>query len=218
MIKPATLDFLKKLSKNNNKPWFDAHRDKYDEARLDFNAFVEQLLKGLCELDGAFANQQAKDCVYRIFRDVRFSNDKTPYKSHFGAFFARGGRKWDGAGYYIHLEPGKIFAGGGLWMPQAPLLKQVRQEIDYDYDTFKGIIENKAFKKYFPKITGEALQKAPMGYMPDNPAIELLKQKSFIVSYGLKDEALTMKGAVKDVLNVFSTMKPFVDFLNRPQE
>lgn len=218
MLQPATLDFLRKLSKNNNKPWFDEQRDVYDVARKDFAAFADKLLKEMTALEPALGTQSAKDCVYRIFRDVRFSNDKTPYKSHFGAFFARGGRKWDGAGYYLHLEPGKIFVGGGLWMPQAPLLKAVRQEIDYHFDDFRQIIEDKKFKKTFPKIDGEALVKAPQGYDPVNPAIEFLKKKSFTTGHKMEDADLTAKDAIKKVMGVYATLKPFIDFLNRSQE
>src|ERR1700679_1155921 len=135
MIQAGTITFLEKLSKNNNNPWFDAHRDEYATAKEDFEAAVAGILAGLAVSEPLFKEQKAKDCIYRIFRDVRFAKDKTPYKAHFGAFFSKGGRKFPGAGYYLHIEPGnKSFAGGGLWVPEAPLLKAVRQEIDYNFD------------------------------------------------------------------------------------
>jgi uncharacterized protein (TIGR02453 family) len=218
MVQPSTLTFLRQLKKNNDKIWFDAHRKEYEAARKDFEAFVADILKALVVLEPHLANQQAKDCTYRIFRDVRFSKDKTPYKSHFGAFFARGGRKWDGAGYYLHLEPGAIFAGGGLWMPEPTLLKKVRQEIDYDFEHFKGILNEKSFKKRFPKLNGEVLSRPPQGYEADNPAIEFLKMKSFTAGHAMKDEELTSKAALKNVISVFTTLSPLINFLNRAQE
>lgn len=215
MLQSATLEFLRQLVRNNNKPWFDAHRKEYEAAKEDFDQFVTQLLQAMSPLEPALAGQQAKDCTYRLYRDVRFSKDKTPYKNHFGAFFSRGGRKWEGAGYYLHLEPGKIFAGGGLWAPEPALLKAVRQEIDYDFNGFQTLLADRSFKKYFPKINGERLQKAPQGYAPENPAMEYLKLKSFTVGHELADEVLTGKKAINQVTGVFKALQPFVDFLNR---
>jgi len=216
MLQTDTITFLQKLSKNNNKPWFDNHRDDYLAAKEDYEVFVTQLLVGLAGLEPLFKEQQAKDCIFRIFRDVRFSKDKTPYKAHFGAFFSKGGRKFPGAGYYFHLEPGgKSFAGGGLWVPEAPLLKAVRQEIDYNFDEFSSIIENKKFKTLFKKIEGEQLKTLPQGYTADNPAIEYLKMKSFTVSRNIPDTDVMGNGVVKKAMDVFTTMQPFIDFLNR---
>jgi uncharacterized protein (TIGR02453 family) len=218
MLQSSTLAFLCQLKTNNNKEWFDLHRKEYELAKSDFEGFVSELLQALVPLEPALREQQAKDCTYRIFRDVRFSKDKTPYKGHFGAFFARGGRKWDGAGYYLHLEPGAIFAGGGLWMPEPSLLKKVRQEIDYDFDTFKAIVEDRTFKKLFGKLNGEMLSRPPQGYDADNPAIGFLKMKSFTAGHAMKDEALTEKTALKNVVSVFNTLSPLISFLNRAQE
>jgi uncharacterized protein (TIGR02453 family) len=218
VIQSQTLSFLRQLKKNNDKAWFDAHRKEYETAKKDFEGFVADLLKAMVSLEPNLANQQVKDCSYRIFRDVRFSKDKTPYKSHFGAFFSRGGRKWDGAGYYLHLEPGAIFAGGGLWMPEPALLKKVRQEIDYDFKAFKGILDDKTFKKLFPKLNGETLSRPPQGYETDNPAIEFLKMKSLTAGHPMKDEELTSANALKNVVSVFTTLSPLINFLNRAQE
>lgn len=218
MIQPQTLAFLRQLKKNNDKAWFDAHRKEYETAKKDFEGFVTELLKALIPLEAELANQQAKDCTYRIFRDVRFSKDKTPYKSHFGAFFARGGRKWDGAGYYLHLEPGAIFAGGGLWMPEPSLLKKVRQEIDYDFPAFREVVGNKSFRKLFPNLNGEALSRPPQGYDANNPAIEFLKMKSLTAGHPMKDEDLTSGNAIKNVVGVFTRLSPLINFLNRAQE
>jgi len=219
MIQTSTTAFLEKLSKNNNKPWFDKHRDDYQNAKEDFEALVTELLADLSGSEPLFKEQKAKDCIFRIFRDVRFSKDKTPYKAHFGAFFSKGGRKFPGAGYYLHIEPGgKSFVGGGLWVPEPPLLKAVRQEIDYNFNDFKGITEEKKFKKLFSKINGEQLKTLPQGYTDDNPAIEYLKMKSFTVAHHLQDVDIISKGFVKKSLDVFSAMRPFIDFLNRGLE
>ena len=219
MLQASTITFLEQLSKNNNKPWFDAHRDDYAVAKEDYETLVGTILGGLAQTEPLFKEQKAKDCVFRIFRDVRFSKDKTPYKAHFGAFFSKGGRKFPGAGYYLHLEPGgKSFAGGGLWVPEAPLLKAVRQEIDYNFADFSAIVEDKKFRKLFKQINGEQLKTLPQGYAEDNPAIEYLKMKSFTVSHNLPDEDITGKNIVKKTLDVFATMRPFIDFLNRSVE
>ena len=219
MLHPSTLRFIEQLSKNNDKPWFDAHRDEYTTAKADFEEFVTLLMQKLIPIEPALADQKAKDSIFRIFRDVRFSKDKTPYKGHFGVYLSKGGRKYPGAGYYLHIEPGnKSFIGGGLWMPESGLLKAVRQEIDYNFEEFKGIINNRKFKKLFSKIEGETLKTPPQGYTSDNPAIEYLKLKSFTAGHSLVDTELTEKGFATKCFDVFKTMKPFVDFLNRPMD
>lgn len=218
MLAQSTLQFLKQLKQNNNKEWMDANRKKYETAKQDFENFIGALLEGLGESEPAFQDYTPKQCIFRINRDIRFSEDKSPYKSNFGAHFTKGGKKSPFGGYYFHLEPGSSFIGGGVWMPPSDLLKKVRQEIDYGYDEFKKIINNKEFKKLYPKIDGEQLKKAPQGYEPDNPAIEHLKLKSFTVGHHVADKNMTEKTLVKETLKSFKTMKPFIDFLNRAIE
>lgn len=216
MLQPSTLTFLGKLAKNNNKTWFDNHRHDYTAAKEDYEALITDVLAGLSVKEPRMKDLKAKDCVFRIFRDVRFSKDKTPYKAHFGAAMSPGGRKYPGAVYYLHIEPGgKSFAGGGLWMPETPLLKDVRQEIDYNFDEFKKIVNDKTFKKFFKNVEGERLKTLPQGYKEDNPAIEYLKMKSLTVGYGLDDKEISGKALGKKVVEVFTAMKPFIDFLNR---
>jgi uncharacterized protein (TIGR02453 family) len=219
MLQPDTIRFIEQLAKNNNKPWFDAHRDEYATAKVDFEDFVTDLMDKLVPIEPSLREQKAKDAIFRIFRDVRFSKDKTPYKGHFGVYLSRGGRKYPGAGYYLHIEPGgKSFIGGGLWMPEPSLLKAVRQEIDYNLEEFKEVIGDKKFRKLFFKIEGERLKTLPQGYAAENPAIEYLRMKSFTAGHSLKDAELTSKGFAKKAVDVFTTMKPFVDFLNRPMD
>lgn len=216
MLQQTTLDFLKKLEKNNNKAWFDKNRDAYEAAKADFETFVEAIKNQLAKIEPALADQKAKDMIFRIFRDVRFSKDKTPYKAHFGAYFSRAGRKSPDAGYYLHIQPGnKNFVAGGLWMPEGPLLKATRQEIDYNLEEFNSILKKAAFKKIYKSLEGEKLKTLPQGYTADNPAIEYLKMKSFIVSTKLEDKDLLAKTAVSKINAAFNTMQPLVSFLNR---
>jgi uncharacterized protein (TIGR02453 family) len=215
MLQEKTLGFIKGLAKNNNKAWFDKHRDEYEEAKQDFETFVTNLIEHMAKSDPSFLGQKAKDSIFRIYRDVRFSKDKTPYKEHLSGGFSKGGKKFPGAGYYIHIEPGKSMVGGGLWMPEGPLLKAVRQEIDYNFKEFKQIIGKPGFKKVFDKIEGEQLKTLPQGYSADNPAIDFLKMKSFVVSHTIEDKDVTNKNFVKKTGDVFTGMKPFVDFMNR---
>src|SRR6188768_1481751 len=143
MLQPSTLKFLKSLNKNNNKPWFEEHKVDYQDAKADFESVVQQILDGLYKVEPELVGLQVKDCTFRIYKDVRFAKDKTPYKTNMGASFSPGGKKTPRPGYYFHLEPGgNTFAGGGMWMPEAAVLKKVRQEIDYNFEEFQQIISN----------------------------------------------------------------------------
>lgn len=216
MLQKTTLKFLKELAENNNKPWFDENRDAYAKAKTDFEVFVKEMLGLLSALEPDFKNQQAKNCIFRIFRDVRFAKDKSPYKPNFGAYFSKGGKKANAAGYYMHIQPGgKCFLAGGVWMPESPMLKAIRQEIDYNFEAFSKILNQKNFKKLFTKIEGEALKTIPQGYTADNPAIELLKMKSFVVMFPLPDKNLTTEDFAQQCFETYKTMQPFVDFLNQ---
>ena len=216
MLQPSTLKFIKDLKKNNNKPWFDTNRKKYEVAKADFISFVDNIIGATTKFDPAVSSLKAKDCIFRINRDIRFSKDKSPYKTNMGAYINPGGKKINTPGYYFHCEPGGSFAAGGLYIPEPAVLAKVRQEIDYSFDEWKKIINDKTFKKYFTKVDGrEALSRPPKGYTVDNPAIEFLKMKSFIVSRPLTDTELTGKNLLKEVAKTFEAMKPMIDFLNR---
>ena len=216
MLQKTTLKFLKELAENNNKPWFDENRDAYAKAKTDFEVFVKEMLGLLSALEPDFNNQQAKNCIFRIFRDVRFAKDKSPYKPNFGANFSKGGKKANAAGYYMHFQPGgKCFLAGGVWMPESPMLKAIRQEIDYNFEAFSKILNQKNFKKLFTKIEGEALKTIPQGYTADNPAIELLKMKSFVVMFPFPDKNLTTEDFAQQCFETYKAMQPFVDFLNQ---
>lgn len=217
MIQSATLHFLKTLQNNNNKPWFDEHRMLYEAAKENIQDLTGKLIPAIAEFDDAIGSLQIKDCTFRINRDVRFSKNKIPYKTNMAAYFSRGGKKANVAGYYFNCEPGKSYAAGGFYSPMPIELGKIRQEIDYNFDEWEKMLQSKEFKKYFPDgIDGiESLIRPPKGYTEDNPAIKYLKMKHFIVSKPLTDTELQSKTMVKEIAKVFETMKPLVDFLNR---
>ncbi|MBL7731068.1 MAG: DUF2461 domain-containing protein [Chitinophagaceae bacterium] len=219
MLQPSTIKFLKDLKKNNNKPWFDKNRTVYEAAKQDFAAFIQQVINTHSKKDEGLKNLLAKDCMFRINRDVRFSKDKSPYKTNLGASINQGGKKaWNYAGYYFHLEPGGCFAGGGLYMPPPEELKKVRQEIDYNFADFKKIISSKKFKALYGDLDQSAeykLSRVPKGYEPDNPAAEYLKLKSYIAMIKISDADLTSKDLVKKTAAAFEALQPVITFLNK---
>lgn len=216
MLQVSTLKFLKELQKNNNKPWFDAHRQQYETAKAGFYAMVEKLIPAIAKFDAPIGQLAVKQCVFRINRDVRFSKNKDPYKNNMACYFNHAGKNGLGAGYYLHIEPGKSFAAGGIWVPEPQVLAGIRQEIDYNFTEWKKIVESRHFKKEFTEgiKSSEALVRPPKGYDEANPAIEYLKMKSFIVTKSFSDTDLQQKNFVAAVAKTFSNMKPLIDFLN----
>jgi len=219
MFQQSTILFLKNLAKNNNKIWFDEHRSNYLAAKNDYENFVSALIKKVGVFDTDIKELQAKECTFRINRDIRFSKDKTPYKVNMGASLNRGGKKSIYAGYYFHLEPGnKSFAGGGLWMPMAPDLKKVRQEIDYNFDEFTSIIKDKQFIAHYKALdTSDDMKliNLPRGYEKTNPAAEFLKLKSFIAIKNIGDAELVTPSLLAKTAKAFEALKPFITFLNQ---
>lgn len=217
MLQKSTLDFLNQLNDNNNKVWFDENRKKYEGAKLDFEQFIGEVLDANIALIPELEGRKAKDCIFRIYKDVRFSKDKIPYKNNFGAGFGKGDKKMNVAGFYIHLQPGNnSFVGGGIWMPEAATLKAIRQEIDYHFEEFQSIIAKASFAKMFGGLDqSEKLVRAPKDYEETNPAIDFLKLKSFTVGTRLGDKDMLEKNAVAKIATAVKEMKPFIDFLNR---
>lgn len=221
MLEPQTLKFLSQLKKNNNKPWFDSHRMQYEAARIDFSNFIQLVIDALQKSDPSLTGMSSRECMFRINRDIRFSKDKSPYKTNFGASIIRGGRKSGYAGYYFHCSPGTSFVGGGLWMPEAPALKKVRQEIDYNWDEFSGLLTDRNFKKVYGDIyQGDdvSLSTMPKGYEKDNPAAPYLKLKSFIAETRIADEDLLKGSLHKKTLAAYEALQPLLRFLNRALE
>ncbi len=219
MLQPATLKFLKDLKKNNNKPWFDKNRKVYEAAKADFAAFIQKVIDLHARKDSSIKNLTAKDCLFRINRDIRFAKDKSPYKTNFGASInAKGKSAWDSAGYYFHLEPGGCFTGGGIYMPPPDALKKIRQEIDYNFADFKKLISSKKFKSVYGDLDKSKeflLSRVPKGYDPDNPAAEYLRLKSYIAMIKISDKDLTSKDLVKKTVVAFEALQPMIEFINK---
>lgn len=217
MLQPYTVKFLKQLKKNNNKLWFDSHKKQYLAAKEDFEELVKQIIIRFGKIDADIGSLQYKNCIFRIYRDVRFSKDKTPYKTHLAARFTRNGQAVHFPTYYLHIEPGGMTdVGGGIWRPDTEELQKVRQEIDYNYKKFDSIVKSKKFQKYFDGLEQEdLLSRPPKGYDEDNPAIEYLKLKSFFAGTVLEDKDLTSENLVSKITSIFEATKPLVDFLCR---
>lgn len=213
-ISPKIFDFLKKLTKNNNREWFTENKNLYTEAQENIISFLEELIKEMSEFDAELGKIDAKKSLFRIYRDTRFSKDKTPYKTNFGASLGMGKGSQKG-GYYLHLEPGKSFIAGGIYMPESSVLKTLRKEISVYGQDFIKLLNDKEFKKYFPELDqDDKLKKVPQGFEKEDPMAEYLKLKSFIVVYDLKDDEITDKNAAENLSKIFKVMKPLNDFLN----
>jgi len=222
MLHSSTLSFLKNLKKNNDRSWFEKNRSRYEDARADFDHLVQGLIRVHGKKDPTIADLEAKNCIFRIYRDVRFSKNKQPYKTGLGCSIDRDGRKSIYAGYYLRCEPGgKSVMGGGVWMPQPIEVKKIRQEIDYCWPEFSGIINSKKFVKAFGGLEDDEeikLVREPKGYEKDNPAIETLKLKSWFATAPLSDADLTSPGLAPKILSHFVLLQPLLDFINRSIE
>jgi uncharacterized protein (TIGR02453 family) len=218
MIQKNTLSFLHQLKSNNNKEWFHTNRLAYDDAKQNIVNYIQAVCNDLAEIDNCLANISAKDTLFRINRDIRFSRDKSPYKVNFGASLTKGGRKSSWAGYYIHVEPGQSFLGGGLYMPQPENMYKIRQEIDYDFATFQNILSASDFEKYFGQLvmdTSMKLSRPPRGYTADNQAIEYIKLTSWVATCKVEDSFFLDKNSVNDCVQILSALTPFIGFLNQ---
>lgn len=215
------ISFLSELVNNNNKPWFDAHKSDYQEARSVFNSFVGKLLAGLGEFDDSVRNLEVKDCVYRIYRDIRFSKDKTPYKTRMSAFIAPEGKKSGKAGYYFHIEPeGGGYLGGnmicsGSYMPETRFVKSIREEIFLNGDEFESSV--KAASGFYLDFD-RALKRVPPGFPPDHKYAEYLKLRNFILCKEVGDEYILDNRLLENVLNDFKKTYRFIFLVNRAIE
>jgi uncharacterized protein (TIGR02453 family) len=215
MIQQPTLDFINELVDNNNRDWFMANKGRFDTARANVIEFTDNLLELMRQVDPALSpDLKGKKCVMRIYRDIRFSKNKTPYKNNFGISLPTTGTKLGGAEYYLHIQPGKSFIAGGYWMPDASHLKAIRQEIDYNAHDLKAIIDEPEFVKLFGDFRdGEKLKTVPRDYAADNENIELLKLKSFIVMHNLSDKDIKSPKAAEIVATLCSKIYPLNVFL-----
>lgn len=215
MIKKETFQFLKNLKKNNNREWFNENRELYNSIRKEFEDFISLVIQEIAVFDPGSCTT-VKEAVYRIHNDLRFSKDKPPYKTNFGAYITGSGRKGITAGYYLHIEPGESFLAGGIYMPSPDILKAVRTEIFENYDEFLSIVNDPLFIKNFGiSLWGEKLKSAPKGFPADFIGIDYLKYKHYTIAKDLTDSGVTGKNYLEDTLSTFRSMVPFNSFINR---
>jgi uncharacterized protein (TIGR02453 family) len=216
MLDKNTLSFLKELKLNNNREWFLAKSALYKTAKQNYIDFIALIISKIAKKNKAYADIEPSKCLFRVNRDVRFSANKAPYKTNFGASINVFGKKSMKAGLYIHIEPGVSFVGGGVYMPPSDVLAKVRQEIDYNFVGFKKIIHHKDFiKSYGALDMNDALKNPPRGFEKNNPAIEFLKLKSFIAIANYKDSELTKPNFIEDVSQKLISLLPLIDFINQ---
>lgn len=214
------LSFLTDLSKNNNRDWFNGNKKTYQEAHAEFANTVEDIILQIGKFDNSVNGLTVKDCMLRIYRDVRFSKDKTPYHTYFGAHIIEGGRKSEHAkaGYYLRIEPDKSFLAGGAYLPPSDWINAIRQEIDYNPQAFINIIQSRDFTTYFGSIQGEQLKTAPKGYPKDHPHIDLLRHKSFLAVHEMNNADLLGNDFIAHCAKVFKALQPFSTFLNKSKD
>lgn len=211
---PVIFRFLKDLSANNNREWFAEHRDEYETARTEFENLLASVISRISFFDESIRGIQPKDCTYRIYRDTRFSSDKTPYKDHFGGYINAKGKKSNHCGYYLHIQPDNcLLAGGSLCLP-ADILKAVRQSIYDNIEEYRGIVEDPEFKKYFPVVGEDFLKTAPKGFPKDFEYIDYLKCKEYVCSYSVADNFFMAPDFLDNTEQVFRQFKRFADFIN----
>jgi uncharacterized protein (TIGR02453 family) len=219
MITKTALAFLGELKAHNDRNWFEAHKQEYKAAYADFFDTVVHLLTEVSSFDReiAMSGLDPKSCIMRINRDIRFSKDKSPYKTNFFAFINREGKKSPFGGYYFHLEPGASFGGGGIYMPEPAVLDQVRREIDLHFDEWESLISEKVFSSQFPEgvLPSGKLTRPPKGFDASNPAIAYLKYKGYYTQRFFSDKEVIAPGFAEELLGVFRTAQPLVGFINR---
>lgn len=212
-LKPV-LEFLSKLEKNNHKAWFDKNRATYEIAKGRFETFVDRVIGEFGVVED-LTGVAAKDCVMRIYRDIRFSKDKSPYRTSMGASIAPGGRKSSRLPYHLHLQPhGESLIAGGLYMPTPAQLAKFREAVDHDARLLKTVLNDNEFKRYFGTVGGETVKTAPQGYTRDHPEIELLRLKQVVAVRHLSDETVLSSNFPSHVVKAFTALKPFLNYLN----
>jgi len=209
------LDFLKDLDANNSREWFDLNRDRYDATRKQFLVVAEQLIHDIRQFDDEVPVLNPKDCVFRIFRDVRFSKDKLPFKSNYGCFIARGGKKSGFAGYYLHIQPGECFLSGGIYMPLPEYLQAIRQEIYYHPQNYIGLIEDKSFKSTYTLEYSNKLKTAPKGYPKDWEFLDLIRNRNYAFGHRIEENELFAPDFIKKAIDLFKIIYPLNRFLNK---
>ncbi|QSW87582.1 DUF2461 domain-containing protein [Flavobacterium endoglycinae] len=218
MLAKESLQFLDDLKKNNNREWFQENKKRYEVFKKDYHQLVSDFLDVMKPLDPSLDFLEVKNCTFRINRDIRFSKDKSPYKSHLGVWMSAGAKGANRSGYYVHIEKGASFIAGGFYSPEAEDLKKVRKEIAFFYDDLQEILNDKNFKKEFGSLDineNNSLKSMPRGYEKDHPAIEFLKLKSFTATQVYDISEVTKKDFVKKTSEKLIALKPLNEFINR---
>ncbi len=215
MIEQKTLDFLSDLKKNNDRTWFNNHKNDYESALANFTDMVAMLLHGISTFDERLIGVQPKECLFRIYRDVRFSKDKSPYKTWLSAAMQGGGKNGLFPGYYIHIEPGNIYLGGGIWHPQKESLQNIREYIINHDAEFEKIVMDQSFKNHFGELSGEQLKTAPKGYPKDHPQIKWLRYKDFLAGSTKNNVDFSSNKIIEEFIGDYKAMYPFIQFLNK---
>lgn len=211
-----TLEFLEDLAKHNHKEWMDDNKKRYLEAKEQVVELVAEVIHQSADFAPGISELEPKKTLFRINRDIRFSKNKDPYKTNFGAAIVAGGRKTGNPGFYLHIKPGSHFAGGGIYQPSPQALQKVRQEIDYNGKDAIGIITDATFKKTFGEPYGDdKLKTAPKGYPKDHEFVELLQLKHYVFMHAMTDQEICSINASKKIVEVYRTLQPFNDFLLR---
>jgi uncharacterized protein (TIGR02453 family) len=221
MITKEALQFLADLIANNNTEWMHENKKRYESYKKDYHNFIASILSEMKPLDKSLEPLEVKNCTFRINRDIRFSKDKSPYKTNMGVWMSQNKNRKNSPGYYIHFEKGNCFVAGGVWCPEPNELKLIRKEIEFFHDDLEAIVSDKNFKKEFNDLDrGEnnVLKKAPKDFDPNHPAIEFLKLKSFTASHKIDDKIFTDKDFSKTIAKQLITLKPMNDFLSRALE
>ncbi|KAL5364201.1 hypothetical protein BJX96DRAFT_187630 [Aspergillus floccosus] len=225
-----TILYLKDLRANNNRAWFKCHEREFRRAMKDWESFVETLVPKIITFDATIPELPPRDIIFRIYRDIRFSKDQRPYKSHFSAAFSRTGRRRPYACYYLHLDPGSSYVGGGLWAPEPPMIHLLRQSIDERPEDWRRVLNSEPFRSMFLSPAKEgteaalkvfantnqegALKTKPKGYAADHKDVQLLKLRNYHVVKYVDDEIFTAEDGQERIIRIISTLQPFVTFLN----
>lgn len=211
-----TFAFIRDLGRNNNREWFEDNRDRYEAARADFLSFIGVWLMEMEAFEPSVAGMDPRRCMFRIYRDTRFSNNKTPFKNNFGARILPGGSKalHIRTGYFLNVQPGLCRISGGAFRPEPEWLNAIRDRLSWDSSKLRAILDEPKFKRMFGDLQGEAVKTAPRGYSKDHPDIDLIRQKSFLARFPLEDDRMFQPGFLKDLVTVCRTIKPLKDYLD----
>ncbi len=212
IIHTTTFNFLQNLAKNNNREWFNDHKEQYIIAHENMCHFIDQLIMEMNKHD-EIENPSGKKSLYRIYNDVRFSKDKSPYNVRF-AFSLRRATQYKRGGYYMHIKPGNSYLACGFFSPNPEDLKRIRQDIDFNYEEWNRILHTKSIKQHFGSLQGNTVATSPRGFDIDHPGIDLLRHKQFFLRHDFSDSDVLSKDFLKEVNTLFKSVRPYFDYMS----